>query len=207
MKDSRIGFDWFVIHFSILRDFNEGCSSNVLRLQLALFSVYHRKLRPNQLSSFYNKTCFFSPLSDDICRCYNMFDKALKKLVTSNQGYNLKITMQRISLQGSRDLHFQKFVAIRSKLKLKHFWNSGMPLNFKRLNLKRFFFCFLRTMLKWLVQRVPDPDSLEDVITDDPLATLEFNGKDKKQAKRLKEIYSVNRYRFSVERCIFSLIC
>lgn len=45
-------------------------------------------------------------------------------------------------------------------------------------------------MLKWLVQRVPDPSL--DVITDDPLATLDFH-MDKKR-KRLKEIYSVNRY-------------
>ena len=49
-------------------------------------------------------------------------------------------------------------------------------------------------MLKWLVQRVPSPDdvNLEELVTEDPLATLEFQ-KHKVRKKR-KEIYSVNRY-------------
>ena len=67
-------------------------------------------------------------------------------------------------------------------------------------------------MLKWLVQRVPDPGSGQsggggapDLITDDPLAVLELGkkGGKKKDGRNLvgkrrrdrgkKEIYSVNR--------------
>ena len=51
-------------------------------------------------------------------------------------------------------------------------------------------------MLKWLVQRVPDPNL--DLVTDDPLATLEFGEKPNgTKKKRQKEIYSVNRYDIS----------
>lgn len=50
-------------------------------------------------------------------------------------------------------------------------------------------------MLKWLVQRSADPP--EDVVTDDPLATLEGQiggGGEKKRGRgKAKEIYSVNR--------------
>ena len=48
-------------------------------------------------------------------------------------------------------------------------------------------------MLKWLVQR--SADSTEDVVTDDPLATLEgqIGGEKKWRGKKAKEIYSVNR--------------
>lgn len=46
-------------------------------------------------------------------------------------------------------------------------------------------------MLKWLVQKTPDSASLEDVITDDPLATLDLEKIVRR--KKAKEIYSVNR--------------
>ncbi len=56
-------------------------------------------------------------------------------------------------------------------------------------------------MLKWLVQRVPQPHHEEPrgattAITDDPLATLEFENiidQRKRKRKNKKEIYSVNR--------------
>ena len=52
-------------------------------------------------------------------------------------------------------------------------------------------------MLKWLLHRAPDP-SLPDLITDDPLATLDFGQKKKKKGDAasgigLREIYSVSR--------------
>ena len=46
-------------------------------------------------------------------------------------------------------------------------------------------------MLKWLVQRVPDPTL--DMVTEDPLATLDLDPDGKKRRGNLKEIYSVNR--------------
>jgi hypothetical protein len=52
-------------------------------------------------------------------------------------------------------------------------------------------------MLKWLLHRAPDP-SLPDLITDDPLATLDFGQKKKKRDAAsgigLREIYSVSRF-------------
>jgi hypothetical protein len=52
-------------------------------------------------------------------------------------------------------------------------------------------------MLKWLLHRAPDP-SLPDLITDDPLATLDFGEKKKKRdtisGVGLREIYSVSRF-------------
>ena len=57
-------------------------------------------------------------------------------------------------------------------------------------------------MLKWLLHRTSDP-SLPDLITDDPLATLDFGPKRKKKRDSIpgigaasqghKEIYSVSR--------------
>ena len=51
-------------------------------------------------------------------------------------------------------------------------------------------------MLKWLVQRSAE-DPAEDVVTDDPLATLEEQIGGEKKGRRgkgkAKEIYSVNR--------------
>ena len=48
-------------------------------------------------------------------------------------------------------------------------------------------------MLKWLVQRSTDP--AEDLVTDDPLATLDqqIGGERKRRRGKAKEIYSVNR--------------
>ena len=53
-------------------------------------------------------------------------------------------------------------------------------------------------MLKWLVQKSDVTNSLTDLVTDDPLATLNFggngnNGGNNKRRKGIKEIYSVNR--------------
>ena len=54
-------------------------------------------------------------------------------------------------------------------------------------------------MLKWLVQRTASSDPADDVVTDDPLATLEGQigggGCEKKRRGKgkAKEIYSVNR--------------
>ena len=53
-------------------------------------------------------------------------------------------------------------------------------------------------MLKWLVQRTA-ADPADDVVTDDPLATLEgqiggIGGEKKRRGRgKAKEIYSVNR--------------
>ena len=58
-------------------------------------------------------------------------------------------------------------------------------------------------MLKWLLHRTPDP-SLPDLITDDPLATLDFGHDSKRRdsnpgvgshgLREIREIYSVSRW-------------
>ncbi|TRY67672.1 hypothetical protein TCAL_03096 [Tigriopus californicus] len=48
-------------------------------------------------------------------------------------------------------------------------------------------------MLKWLVQKTPQQSKNLDLITDNPLAALEFNGGISTGKSRSKEIYSVNR--------------